>query len=135
MNHDELHELETTRRKALWVLANLFPGDPKATDALAILDNLEDRERNAMLPTKKAIELIEVRDLVPVERHHSGIDIVRELNIPGPWRERFLQASIGSTRLTDGSYARDWDKFLAGWEVEMRHLQQHRAARHKSGTD
>lgn len=99
MTHDELRELEATRRKALWVLANIPPGNPKASDALAILDDLDDQERNGTAPPDKPFKLIEVRDFVPVERHHSGIDIVLERNIPEPWRERFLQASIGSTRL------------------------------------
>jgi hypothetical protein len=127
MTHDELRELETTRRKALWVLANLPPGDLKASDALAILDDLDDEERNGTSPTGKQLELAEVRDSVPVLHHHSGIDIVLERNIPQPWRERFLQASIGSTRLPDGPYAWDWEKFLIEWEVEMAHLENHRA--------
>jgi hypothetical protein len=57
---------------------------------------------------------------------------VLELTIPQPWRERFQQASIGSTRVVEGPYATDWEKFLARWEAEMRHLEQHRAARYKS---
>ncbi|VVP59061.1 hypothetical protein PS838_05983 [Pseudomonas fluorescens] len=95
MTRNELSKLEATRRKALWGLANLPPGDPKASDTLAILDDLDDQERNDTSPTKKPLELNAVRDSVQVERHHSGIDIVLELNIPQPWRERFLQASIG----------------------------------------
>lgn len=135
MTHDELRELERTRRRALWALASLHPGDPNASELLAILSDLDDQVLNGTSSTNKSLDLSEVRDSVSVERHHSGIDIILERTIPQPWRERFLQASVGSTRLVDGSYARDWDKFLAGWEAEMRHLQQHRAARQKSGTD
>lgn len=130
MTHDELRELEATRRKALWVLANLPPGDPKASEALAILDDLDHKEQNDALHNDKPPELNEVRDSVSVERHHSGIDIVLELNIPQPWRERFLQASIGSTRLVDGPYATDWKKFLAEWDAETRHLEAHKTSRH-----
>lgn len=135
MTHDELRKLEVTRRKALWVLAELPPGDSKAPDALAILDDLGDQERNGTSTTDKPLELTKIRDSVPVERHHSGINIVLELNIPQPWRERFLQASLGSTRLGDGPYARDWEKFLAMWEAEMQHLDAHRAARRMSRLD
>lgn len=128
MNHDELRKLESSRRRALWEIARFLPSDPEAADALAILDDLDDQERNGTSPTGKQLELAEVRDSVPVLHHHSGIDIVLERNIPQPWRERFLQASIGSTRLTDGPYAHDWEKFLNEWEREMQHLQKHRAA-------
>lgn len=57
--------------------------------------------------TDQPLEFEQLRYSVSVERHHSGIEIVVELSIPEPWRERFLQASIGSTRLVDGPYATD----------------------------
>lgn len=135
MTPDELREFERTRRKALWVIASLLPGDLKAADALAILDELGDQERNGTAPPDIPLELVEVRDFVPVSRHHSGIDIVQERNIPEPWRERFMRASIGSTRLVEGPYAGDWEKFLASWEAEMQHLDAHRSARHTSKLD
>lgn len=135
MTGDQLRELERNKRKAFWALANLHPGDPNASELLIVLDNLYALERDIRPPTDKALESSEVRDVVSVKRHNSGIDIVLELDIPQSWRERFLQASVGSTRLIDGFYACDWDKFLIGWDVEMRHLEQHRAARYKPGTD
>jgi hypothetical protein len=135
MSDDKLREQEAKRRKALWMLANISPGDSKALDALSILDALELQERKNSPHTGKALELNRVRDCVTVQHHHSGINIILEQTIPQPWRERFHQASIGSTRLVDGPYAVDWDKFLAFWEAEMRHLLQHRAARHKPGID
>lgn len=131
MTRDELRKLEHTRRRALWDIARLLPGDPKAADALAILDDLDDQERSGTPSTGDPLELDGVRDSVPVQHHHCGIDIVLEITIPQPWRERFQQASIGSTRVVEGPYATDWEKFLARWEAEMRHLEQHRAARHK----
>ena len=131
MTHDELRKLERTRRRALWEIARFLPGDPEAADALAILNDLDDQERSSTPSTSEPLELNEVRGSVPVQHHQCGIDIVLELTIPQPWRERFKQASIGSTRVVEGPYATDWEKFLARWEAEMRHLEQHRAARHK----
>lgn len=127
MTCDLLRERERTRRRVLWALATLHPGDPNASDLLAILDDLDDQERNDTSSSDKPFELIEVRNSVSVMRHNSGIDIILERDIPQPWRERFLQASIGSTRIPDGPYATDWDKFLTEWEREMQHLKNHRA--------
>ena len=128
MRHNDLRELEAKRRKALWMLASISPGDPKAFDALSILDDLDLQERKYSPHTDKALELNQVRDCVTVQHHPSGIDIILEQTIPQPWRERFLQASIGSTRFPDGPYATNWDKFLTEWVREMQHLQNHRVA-------
>lgn len=135
MTCDLLSERERTRRRVLWALASLHPGDSNTSDLLAILDDIDDQERNDTPCSDKPLELIEVRNSVSAKRHNSGIDIILEQTIPQPWRERFRQASIGSTRLVDGPYAADWDKFLASWEAEMRYLEQHRAARNKFKND
>lgn len=129
MTHDELRQLEGARRRTLWALACLRPGDPSASDLLAILDDFDDQERNDTPCSDRLLELTEVRNSVSVMRHNSGIDIILERTIPQPWRERFHQASIGSTRVPDGPYATDWDKFLVEWEREMQHLQDHRLAK------
>ncbi|KRP65415.1 hypothetical protein [Pseudomonas orientalis] len=126
MRHNDLRKLEAKRRKALWMLASISPGDPKAFDALSILDDLDLQERKYSPHTDKALDLNQVRDCVTVQHHHSGIDIILEQTIPQPWRERFLQASIGSTRVPDGPYATNWDKFLTEWVRDMQHLQNHR---------
>lgn len=131
MTCDLLLERERTRRRVLWALASLLPGDSNASELLAILDDLDDQERYNTLCCDKPLQLMEVRNSVSVMRHNSGFDIILEQTIPQPWRERFHQASIGSTRLVDGPYTSDWDKFLVHWEAEMRHLEQHRAARHQ----
>ncbi|MDY0937995.1 hypothetical protein [Pseudomonas viridiflava] len=128
MTSDELRALESTRRRALWELASFSPSDPKASRLLIILDDLEHQELQSAYSTDKPLELKEVRDSVPVQ-HHCSIDIIFEHDIPQPWRERFLQASVGSTRTPEGPYAGDWKKFLSMWEAEMRHLEAHRAAR------
>ena len=128
MTYDELRQLEGARRRTLWALACLRPGDPNASDLLAILDDLDDQERNDTSCSDKPLDLIQVRNSVSVMHHNSGIDIILEQTIPQPWRERFHQASIGSTRVPDGLYATDWDKFLTEWQREMQHLKNHRAA-------
>jgi hypothetical protein len=130
-----LSEREGTKRRVLWALASLHPGDSNASDLLAILDGIDDQERNDTPSSDKPLDLIQVRNSASVMRHNSGINIILEQTIPQPWRERFYQASVGSTRLVDGPYASGWDKFLASWEAEMRHLEQHRAARNKSKKD
>ena len=135
MTCDELRELESARRKALWALARLSPGDPNASELLATLDELDNLELKPTSSTQKPLDLDEVRDSATVQHHHSGIDIILEQTIPQPWRERFNQASIGSTRLLDGPYAADWYKFLACWESEMQHLEAHRAASSKPKLD
>lgn len=135
MTCDFLRERERARRRVLWALATFHPGDLSASDLLVILDDLDDQERNAPTCSDKPLELIEVRNAVSVIRHNSGIDIILEQTIPQPWRERFNQASIGSTRLLDGPYASDWYKFLACWQSEMQHLDAHRAACSKAKLD
>lgn len=45
-----------------------------------------------------------------------------------PWRERFAQASVGSTRVAAGPYLDDLEKFVEEWGREMTYLQAHRDA-------
>ncbi|SDO93616.1 hypothetical protein [Pseudomonas poae] len=133
--NDDLRTRESARRKALWTLSHLIPGDPKAAAILDVLDGIEDQERVDLNRSHPGLDIDAVRKAVLIERHSSGISIVREAGIPQPWRERFLQASTGSTRLVDGPYAYDWDKFLTQWQAEMRHLYAHRAARRPGHDD
>ena len=126
---DDLRSRESVRRKALWTLSHLIPGDPKAAAIVDVLDDIEGQERVDLNHSHPGLDLDAVCKAVQIERHSSGISIVREASIPQPWRERFLQASIGSTRLVDGPYAHDWDKFLTQWQLEMPHLYAHRFAR------
>lgn len=128
MSHNELRKLEAIRRRSLWALASIHPGSPDVSEPIAILDHLDAQERSRAPSTGAPIGLKEVRDFVQAQHHYSGIDIVVEHYIPQPWREGFLQASIGSTRLADGTYATDWEKFLDEWEREMQHLHNHRVA-------
>lgn len=127
----ELRHRETERRKALWTLAHMLPGDPRALDVLDAIDDIEQRERLETASMEQPLGVEEVRRFVPTEAHPIGCRIVLESSIPQPWRERFLRASLGSTRVPEGPYAHDWDKFLVEWKNEMRHLEKHRAARGK----
>lgn len=130
-SYAKLRQLETARRNALWALANILPGDLKALDALEILDTIEQRERLAAALMEQPLSVEDVLRFVPTEPHSIGCHIVRESSIPQPWRERFLRASVGSTRVPEGPYAHDWDKFLAEWQYEMQHLEKHRIAKAK----
>lgn len=81
------------------------------------------------LTFKKLSKTIKVLQPIPTEPHPIGYRIVRETDIPQPWQERFLRASLGSTRVADGICAHDRGKFLDDWESEMLLLQKHRADR------
>lgn len=126
---DDLRTRESVRRKALWTLSHLMPDDPKAAAILDVLDDIDDQERVDLNRSHPGLDIDAVRKAVLIERHSSSINIVDEASIPQPWRERFLQASIGSTRLVDGLYAHDWEKFLTKWQAEMQHLDAHMSAR------
>lgn len=128
---EELRHRETARREALWTLANILPGDLKALHALDVLDEIEQRERPNSALMEQSLSIEEAQRGVTIEPHPIGCSIVRESSIPQPWRERFLRASVGSTRVPEGPYAHDWDKFLVEWQNEMRHLEKHRAVRGK----
>ncbi|MNC69073.1 hypothetical protein PS893_04726 [Pseudomonas fluorescens] len=56
--------------------------------------------------------------------HHFVI--VLDEHIPEPWKNRFEEASTGSTRLRQGCYASDWHHFLRQWAREMKHVEAHR---------
>lgn len=118
---------EISRRKALWALAHLLPGDSRAGGILEVLDeiDLQERQDNSLPIPSASIE--ELRDSVTLIPHPAGIRIVSESDIPQPWRERFLRASIGSTRVAEGPYAADFHSFLDHWVQEMQHLELHRA--------
>jgi hypothetical protein len=128
MADDDLRTREAVRRKALWTLSHLMPGDPKAAAILDVLDEIDDQERVDLKLSHPSLDIDAVRKEVQIERHRSSINIVDEASIPQPWRERFLQASIGSTRLIDGPYAHDWEKFLTQWQSERLHLDAHMSA-------
>lgn len=127
MRHENLRIREAARRKTLWTLASLAPGHPDAPSLIELLDSISLEERGDLV-LDPVLTLEEIPRFVPIRRHSSGKEIVLEHEIPEPWRERFLQASIGSTRLVDGMYATDWQKFLKEWALEMQVVDTHRHA-------
>lgn len=124
---DSLHPRERRRRNALRTLAHLEPGDPRAPCILRALDEIDQQEQ-AWLGSGRIATVDEVANQVATEPHPIGTPIVRDEAIPEPWRERFLCASYGSTRVAEGGYLHDWLKFLSKWQREMTHLERHRAA-------
>ncbi len=114
---DDLRLRETAWRKALWALANLTPSDPRAVEALDALNNIDHQDQRGAPPS------------VSATKTPGGTLIVREVDIPQPWRERFVYESRSSTRLLEGTYYRDWEKFAHERSREMAHLELHRRAR------
>lgn len=109
-------------RRLLWALSDLRPGDPKA---VAVLQELDLVERDLCDVSLSCRHLL---DLVTKYSSPSGRLVVDEHTIPMPWRERFAQASVGSTRVAMGPYLDDLEKFVDEWEREMIYLQSHRDA-------
>lgn len=122
-----LREREKIRRKALWSLSHLRPGDPKATPIVSMLDEIARLDEADRL-LRDVAKLEDLRELVVTEPRSSGLQIVREGSIPEPWRERFLQASIGSTRVEAGPFLNDFEKFINLWTQENQRLEAYRSA-------
>lgn len=121
-----LRSLEIARRRALWALADLQPGDARAEKVLAELDEVDLALQGVMggdqLSAQGLVDLI-------ATRLHNGVQLVVEDSIPEPWLQRFQAASVGSTRLAEGPYLRDFEKFVAVWHQELEHLSAHRSKR------
>ncbi|MBA1245716.1 hypothetical protein [Pseudomonas japonica] len=128
----DIHTRETQRRRVLWRLAGLQPGDPAALELILALDEIDRAEADDASLVTKILDAEELLVQVLAEDHACGFTIVRHQNIPQPWRSRFLAASIGSTRVVEGFYAHDWHSFLRRWQAEMIHLDSHRSAGMKS---
>ncbi|EPJ8755484.1 hypothetical protein SBH91_002591 [Pseudomonas putida] len=122
----QVRRLEIAKRRALWVLADLRPGDARAELPLLELDEVDQALDEFLsgdeLTGQELINAIEIQS-------HSGQRLVIENSIPEPWRQRFAAASVGSTRLAAGPYFRDFEKFVMSWNDEMAHLEAHRASR------
>lgn len=124
-----LRRLEIARRRALWALADLQPGDARAEKVLAELDEVDQGLQDVVSGDQlSAQELVDV----VTTKLHNGVQLIAEDSIPEPWLQRFRAASVGSTRLAEGPYLRDFEKFVAVWHQELEHLNAHRA--HRSRT-
>lgn len=124
MNKIWLREKE--RRKALLQLADLMPGEPGARPILERLDELERLDREEPL-SECPLDLAQLAEL-PREAHPVGCWIVRDQDIPEPWKSRFTVALGPATRVEDGFYLQDWTDFLDTWERDLAHVEQHREA-------
>lgn len=118
-----LRGLEIARRRALWALADLQPGDARAERLLAELDEVEqclqDVGNDDHLSAQELVDVV-------TKKPHNGVQLVVEDSIPEPWLQRFQAASVGSTRLAAGPFLRDFEKFVAVWNQELEHLEAHR---------
>jgi hypothetical protein len=124
MNEIWLRERE--RREAIWQLAEKQPGDQSAPAILERLDDLErlDREHPIIECQLSFEQLAEL----PREAHPVGCWIVRDSEIPEPWKSRFALALGPAARVSEGLYLQDWIDFLDAWQREIEHLEQHRLA-------
>ncbi|WPK02134.1 hypothetical protein R6U79_07725 [Pseudomonas putida] len=124
-----LRSLEIARRRALWALADLQPGDARAEAVLAELEKVDQALQGVVGGDQLSAQ--EVIDVITTKLH-NGVQLVVEDSIPEPWLQRYQAASVGSTRLAEGPYIRDFGKFVAVWHQELEHLNAHRA--HRSST-
>ena len=124
MNEIWLRERE--RRQAIWQLAEMRPGDPCARAILQRLDDLERLDRDHPL-SECQLDLKQLAE-VPREAHPIGCWIVRDEQIPQPWKSRFTAALGPAGRVAKGFYLQDWMDFLDAWERETGHLELHRMA-------
>lgn len=131
--NNDIQNRETKRRRALWRLTGLQPGDDAARELVQVLNEIDQAELDDDSLGTRILGVEEVRVQVPVEPHGSTLNIVRVEAIPQPWRARFMAASIGSTRVSEGFYAHDWHSFLRKWPAEMRQVAEHRTARCERG--
>jgi hypothetical protein len=124
-----LHDRERDRRDAIWRLELIEPGSKSAEPFLELLSAIMDAEETDPIGEAFALGIDEVVAMVPVTSVPGWIDYVGFDDIPEPWCERFLQASVGSTATIRGNYAGDWEKFVRHWKVEMEMIAKHELAR------
>nr|WP_269805771.1 hypothetical protein [Pseudomonas putida] len=110
----------------MWALADLQPGDARAEKVLTELNEVEQGLQGVVSGDQlSAQELVDV----VTTKLHNGVQLIAEDSIPEPWLQRFQAASVGSTRLAEGPYLRDFEKFVAVWHQELEHLNAHRSKR------
>lgn len=115
---------ERDRRQLIWKLADLLPG---GRGARAILERLGDIERlDHEHPISVCLLTLEQLSELPREAHKIGCWIIRDADIPEPWRTRFGVALVPSARVSEGFYFHDWIDFLQAWERDLEYVEQHR---------
>lgn len=125
-----LWKRERRRREALWTLERLRPGAQEAKSLLALFDEIDQQDRENPQGEADWMSIDELRERVQ-ETPFTGSDgypflLVLDQHIPQPWRAKFEAASALSSRLSQGSFASDWRRFLRGWVRELQHLAANR---------
>ena len=117
---ENLQVRERARREALWNLENPMPGQRE--QALKTLKLIRGQDRRSPIGDGAALTTKHLRESVRIVPASAGtIAHVIESEIPQPWRARFQQASVGSTKQSqDTAYAHDWLKFLDMWDKERK---------------
>ncbi|WP_256213718.1 hypothetical protein [Pseudomonas sp. NBRC 111132] len=94
-----LRILEIAKRRALWTLTDLQPGDPRTERVLAELEEVDQGLQDVVSGDQLSTQ--ELADVV-ITKLHNGVQLIVEDSIPEPWLQRFRAASVGSTRLAEG---------------------------------
>ncbi|MDS9589747.1 hypothetical protein [Pseudomonas sp. HTZ1] len=126
VTHHQLRSLEIAKRRALWALADLQPGDSRAELPLLEIDEVDQALKALMSGNELSSQ--ELVDSITTQ-FHNGLRLVIENSIPEPWRQRFMAASVDSTRVAAGPYFHDFEKFALTWSAEMANLEAHCASR------
>lgn len=115
---ENLRAREKARRSALWSLQD--PAFGQRVHALKTLQSIAKLDQEFPLGDGAGLTTADLRTLVRViPKSETMLAHVIEDEIPQPWRERFIAASIGSTKQqVDTAYAHDWQSFLALWDKE-----------------
>lgn len=124
-----LHDRERDRRDAIWRLEAMTPGSKTTEPFLETLAAIAELDESDPIGEAFAMGIDEVFEIVPVTSVPGWIDYIACDDIPEPWSERFSQASTGSTATIRGNYAKDWEKFVRCWKVEMSMIAKHELAR------
>lgn len=123
-----LRDREHERRGSIWRLELIKPGSKSAEPYLKSLSEIRNADEIDPIGEASGLRVDEVFESVPITSVPGSIDYVSYDDIPEPWCERFLQASVGSTATIRGGYAGDWKKFIQLWNVEMDMLKRHQEA-------
>ena len=122
----EIWVRERQRRLAIWQLAELQPGDRAASEILQCLDELERLDREFPL-CDCHLDMRQLAEL-PSAPHPIGCWIIKDDDIPEPWRTRFSVALGPASRVAEGFYRHDWHDFLDAWECDIAQVECHREA-------
>lgn len=96
--NNDIQNREPKRRRALWRLAGLQPGDDAVRGPVQVLEEIDQVEIDDAALVMRISDVEEVRVQVPVEPHASTLYIVRVEAIPQPWRSPFWLRALARHR-------------------------------------